>query len=127
MTVTGGSVQSISLGGREFKADAGTKPTVSLGGVSVEQKMNGKGTHRELYTPINWMISGIEVELDLENGDWEYLVNFQLGGGGEIIITYAGDISYIGVGNITDKLDANPSEASISLSCGGGQFLKKLA
>jgi len=127
MTVKGGSIQSISFGGREYKVTTDSKPTVALGGASVEQKMNGMGTHRELYTKIPWMVNGIEVELDLENGDWEYLVNFQLNGGGEILLTYAGDISYIGQGNIKDTLEANPAEAAITVNCGGGQFMKKMA
>lgn len=126
MTVKGGPPKSVSFRGREFKVAVDSDPTVVMGGSEVTQEMNGMGTHRELYTPITWSISSVKLEFDVEGGDHEYLVDFQANGGGEIIITYAFDVSYIGIGNITGSIEANPASASVTLSAGGGGKLKKL-
>jgi hypothetical protein len=124
-TVNGGPLKSISFGGREFKITADADPTVMLGGYDVTQEMNGMGTHREIYMPVAWSISSAKVELDIENGDHEFLVDFQDNGGGDIVISYR-NADYVATGNITGMIEANPASASVTLNAGGGGRLKKL-
>jgi hypothetical protein len=123
--VKGGPMKSVSLNGRELKITADNDATITLGGYEVSQEMNGMGTHRELYMPIPWSASGLKVELDVDNNDHEYLVDFQNGGGGDVVVSYR-NADYVGVGNITGTLEANPASASVTLNLGGGGKLKKL-
>jgi hypothetical protein len=123
--VRGGPIKSVSFGGREFKVTVDADPTVVMGGHDVTQEMNGMGTHRELYMPIAWSISSAKVELDIENSDHEYLVDWQDNGGGDIVISYF-NADYIGNGNITGTIEANPASASVTLNAGGGGQLKKM-
>jgi hypothetical protein len=126
MTIQGGSWESVSLNGREFKCTGDTDPTLVLGGVEVEIQMNGLGGYRELKTPIPWAVNGAQVELDIDNGDLEFLVDFQDSGGGDVCITLFGGTSYTRPGNITGTIEANPKTASISLNLAGGGKLKQL-
>lgn len=126
MTATGGPLESVSFGGRELAVTVDSDPTVVMGGIEIAIEMNGNFTHRELRTPVPWSISSAKVTIDIENGDHEYLVNFQKKGGGEIIITYAGSISYTGNGNITGTIEVNPATASATLSAGGSGMTKKI-
>jgi hypothetical protein len=123
--VKGGPLRSVSFAGREFKVTTDSDPTVVMGGVEVTQEMNGMGTHRELYMPIAWSISSVKLELDVENGDHEFLVDFQEKGGGDIVISYR-SVDYVGSGNITGTLETNPANASVTLSAGGGGKIKRL-
>jgi hypothetical protein len=123
--VRGGPVKSVSFGAREFKMTVDADPVVIAGGYDVAQEMNGMGTHRELYMPIAWSISSAKVELDIENSDHEFLVDFQNNGGGDIVISYF-NANYIGNGNITGTIEANPASASVTLNAGGGGQLKKM-
>jgi hypothetical protein len=126
MTATGGPLESVSFGGRELPVTVDSDPTVVMGGIEIAHEMNGNFTHRELRTPVPWSISSVKLTFDIENGDHEYLVDFQKKGGGEVVITYAGGINYIGNGNITGTIEANPATASVTLSAGGSGMIKKL-
>jgi hypothetical protein len=123
--VKGGPLKSMSFGGREFKVTADSDPTVVMGGVEVTQEMNGMGTHREIHMPIPWSISSVKIELDVENGDQEYLVEFQENDGGDIVISYQ-TVDYVCTGNLTGIVEANPASASATISAGGGGKLKKI-
>lgn len=126
MSIQGGSWESVSLNGREFKCTGDTDPTLILGGHEIEIQMNGMGGYRELKSPIPWAVNGVMVELDVDNGDIEFIVDFQASGGGDICITLFGGTSYTKQGTITGTVEANPKTASITLNLAGGGMLKKL-
>lgn len=126
MTAIGGSLESISLNGREFKCTADTDPGIQLGGEEITMESNGLGGVRELKRKIPWAINGAKVELDMDNEDLEYLTDFQINKGGDVVITFAGGISYTAIGNISGTLESNPADASTTLSLMGGGLLKRL-
>lgn len=124
---TGGPPKAITLGGREFPCPGDASPSVKLGGFENEHLPNGDGkTCRILKTPVTWKISGLSICIDADNGDHEFIENFQSKKDGDITITYANDDVYAGTGNIEGELNIEPTSATTSIDLAGPGKLKKL-
>lgn len=126
MVARGGSPNAISLGGREFPFTADSKPKLKIGGVEVAIEMNGNGTHRELYTDIPWELMDGEIQINQDNDDHEYLVQWQEGGGGDVGMSFKHGVEYQGTGNIIGTVEVDIADAKASISVGGGGKAKKL-
>jgi len=127
MAAVGGSVQSISIGGRIFHAAADSDSNRKLGGFENEFQANGDGTGRLIKTRVGWMISDLNVEIDDSAGDAEFLQEIADNNSLDnvIAVTYASGVVYQGKGNIVDNLEISSNAATVSLSLSGPGNLEK--
>lgn len=94
---TGGSIESVSLAGRIFAVPADADVQRKLGGFENETQPNGDGSMRLIKTRIPASITGLQVTINDDRGDEEYLT--QLKNGREYFpfsITYASGNTYAG-------------------------------
>lgn len=120
MAGRGGSIQSVSINGRLFPVAADADTSRKLGGFENEVQPNGDGTVRVIQTRVAWMLGGIQVEIDEDRGDQQYLQ--QIADDGSLVpmaITYVGNRTYQGSGTLTDELSFSNTSATASVSMGG--------
>ena len=126
MAAVGGSIESISLGGRIFAVAADAEAERKLGGFENEVQANGDGTARLIKTRVPLSISGLTVEVDDFRGDAEFLQaladrpDFF-----PIAITYAGGLVYQGTAQIVDETASSSQNATASISLSGPGRLTK--
>ena len=73
MPATGGSIESVTLDGREFPAAADAEAQRKLGGFENEVQPNGNGTARVIKTRVPWSLDGLTIEIDDSRGDHEFI------------------------------------------------------
>jgi hypothetical protein len=73
MPPVGGSVISVSIGGRQFAVPADAAITIKVGGNENELPSNGDGTSRLIKTRVPGMLTGIVLSIDDSQQDFEYL------------------------------------------------------
>jgi len=128
MAAIGGSVESISLDGRNFAVAADSEVTMKLGGVENELEPNGDGiTARTVKTQIPWALSGLSVEVDHLLGDQEFLVSLQKGGRFfPVVISFADGSAYQGSGQITGEINSSSQKATAEINLmGPGELTKQ--
>lgn len=69
----GGSMETISLAGRDFAVTADTDSSTKRGGFEAELAMNGDGTGRKIMTRVGWALGSVTVSVDQARDDAEYL------------------------------------------------------
>lgn len=126
MTAIGGSVESCSIGGRNFSvaadADAGRK----LGGFENEVQANGDGTARIVKTRVAWMIGGLSLSISSARGDLEYLQGVADGlVEVPITITLADGETYSASGIVTGELSGSSQSATVEVELSGSGKLVK--
>lgn len=126
MSAVGGSIESVSLGGRNFPVAADAETERKLGGWENEVQANGDPSARLIKTRMPLSITGLVVECDDSRGDHEFLQDlanlndfFALG------ITYASGLTYQGRAQIVDELKANSKNATATVSLSGPGVLTK--
>ena len=121
MSAVGGSIESIGLRGREFAVDAEATANRKLGGSKHEVKMNGNGsTARLIKVAGAWMLTGVEVEIDDNRNDQEYLQDLA----NELdffpmSITFASGHTWQGTGQLVEDIELDSQNAIASLSLSG--------
>ena len=126
MTAIAGSIESISFAGRNFAVTADNEPTVKLGGYENEILANGNQTSRQKKVAMSHSVTGLEVEIDNDNGDFEFLQDRADSARFEAFsITYADGNTYQGSSQIQGELTYNPGNATASLDFGGSGKLTK--
>ena len=73
MSAIGGSIESVTLKGREFAVAADAESQRKLGGTENETRANGDGTARLVKTRVPFLLDGLTVVVDDTRGDHEYL------------------------------------------------------
>lgn len=73
MTAIGGSIESVSLDGRNFPATADADTQRKLGGFENDSQANGDGSGRIIKTRVLPALMGVVVECDDDRGDHEFL------------------------------------------------------
>ena len=122
----GGSVESVSLSGREFGVSADVDVKLNLGGFQNEGKANGNGTKRNIKTRVLPKVEGLVLSADLDAGDFEYVQNLSDGGAEfPFSITMAGGVTYQGTVSVEGEVDYSTQNAQISLSLSGSDRLTK--
>lgn len=116
----GGSIESVTIGGRSFTVAADADSNRDLGGFSNEGQMNGNGTRRLIKTRKGWEVGGLALAIDDTRGDQEYLQDVANGSDVPITATYASGITYQGVGNITGDLQVSSQSTTGTVALGGG-------
>lgn len=120
MAATGGSIESVTLDGREFPAAADAEAQRKLGGFENELQPNGDGSARIIKSRVPWSLDGLTVEVDDGRGDHEFLqelanrnVEFP------IAVTFVSGITYQGAGQIVGEMQVSSQNATGAVSLMG--------
>jgi hypothetical protein len=120
MGAIGGSIESISIRGRLLHVAADAEANMKLGGFENEVQANGDGTARVVKTRVCWMLDGVQVEINHQQGDGEFLQEIADGKGLEpVTITYASGVTYQGKGTLTGELQSSSQNATAGISLSG--------
>ena len=123
---TGGSVEAVSIAGREFPADADADTSRMMGGYSNEILPNGDGTARVSKTAKAWSITGLVLEMDDNRGDHEFMQDIiDSKEYKNITITYASGVVYMGKGTVLGDAPVSSKSASMACDLGGPGKLTK--
>jgi hypothetical protein len=127
MSATGGSIESVTISGREFPATADSDVSRKLGGFNNELLPNGDGTSRKIKMRVLPAFTGIVVECDDARADQEFLQDIADGEAlVPIAVTYASGIVYQGKGTIVGDLAASNQSATASFDImGEGKFTQQ--
>lgn len=120
MSAIGGSIESVTLDGREFAVTADADASRKLGGWENELQMNGNGTVRVIKTRTGWSLDGVVIETDDSRADQEFVQELaDRNTDFPIAITYASGITYQGSGIIVGENGASSQSASQTVSLMG--------
>lgn len=120
MAAVGGSIESISLDGRNFGVAADAEAQRKLGGFENEIMANGDGNARLIKTRVPMSLSGLTVEVDDDRGDHEFLQ--ELSNRNDffaVSITYASGKVYQGRGQISGELQVSSQNATAAFDLAG--------
>ena len=120
MPAVGGSIESLTLDGREFAVAADTEAQRKLGGFENEVQANGNGTGRIIKTRVPLSLDGVVVEIDDSRGDHEFLQD--LTDSNDFVslsITYASGITYQGTAQVVGETQASSQSATAPISLMG--------
>lgn len=120
MAGIGGSIQSVSINGRLFPVAADADTTRKLGGFENEVQANGDGTARTIKTRAPWALGGLQVEIDEDRADQQYLQDIADGSDNvPIAITYVSGKTYQGTGTLTDEISFSNTSATATVNMMG--------
>lgn len=126
MAVVGGSIDSVSIDGREFSVAADAEAQRKLGGWENEVIAFGNGDAGIVKTRVPLSITGLTLNIDDSRGDHEFLQDradsqdfFTLG------ITYASGLTYQGRAQITGEMQVSSMNSTAAVSFGGPGKLTK--
>jgi len=120
MASIGGAIESVAIRGRLFAVAADADATLKLGGRNNEIQMNGDTTGRVIQTVVPWMTEGLEISIDNDRGDMEFLQEIADDGiAVPIATTLAGGAVYQGKGLITGEFSQSSQKSTCSLTLSG--------
>lgn len=126
MSAVGGSIESVTLDGRNFAVAADAEAQRKLGGFENEVQANGNGTARLIKTRVPLSIDGLTVEVDDDRGDHEFLQ--ELSNRNDffpVAISYASGNTYQGTAQIVGETQASSQNATAAVSLMGPGILTK--
>ena len=124
MPAIGGSIESITLDGREFAVAADAEAQRKLGGFENEWQMNGNGTGRLIKTRVAWSLDGVVIEVDDSRNDQEFIKELtDRNAEFPIAVTYASGITYQGTGQVVGENAASSQSATQAVSLMGPGIL----
>lgn len=126
MAAVGGSIESITLDGRNFAVAADAEAQRKLGGDENETMANGDGTARLIKTKVAWSLDGASVECDDSRDDHKFLQ--ELADRNTFFpcaITYASGEVFQGTGQITGEMQVSNQSASAAVSLAGSGKLTR--
>jgi hypothetical protein len=122
----GGSIESVTLDGREFPVAADAEAQRKLGGFENEVQANGNGTARLIKTRVPLGIDGLTVEVDDDRGDQEFIQDLaNRNDFFPVAITYASGNTYQGTAQIVGENPASSQNATQAISLMGPGILTK--
>lgn len=120
MPAVGGSIESITLDGRNFAVAADAEGQRKLGGFENEVQANGDGTARKIMTRTPWALDGITVSIDDGRGDDEFIQGLQNRKDFfPIAISFASGTVYQGTGTVTGETPTSSQSATKQISLMG--------
>jgi osmotically-inducible protein OsmY len=126
MSIIAGPVESVGIGGRVFSVAQDADTSRKLGGKENEQMMNGDGTTRTSQTRVAWSVSGLQLSIDDEQGDHEYLQGIaDRAAQVPINLTYASGVVYGGTGTITGEMTTSSANQTASVTLSGPGKLER--
>ncbi|MCH9712766.1 MAG: hypothetical protein K0U20_09100 [Proteobacteria bacterium] len=126
MSAVGGSIESVTLDGREFGVAADAEAQRKLGGFENEIQANGDGTARIIKTRTPLSIDGLTLTTDDDRGDQEFIQ--ELADRNDffpIAITFASGSTYQGSAQIVGDLQASSQSAGTAINLMGPGKLTK--
>ncbi len=126
MSAVGGSIESVTLDGREFGVAADAEAQRKLGGFENEIQANGDGTARIIKTRTPLSIDGLTLTTDDDRGDQEFIQ--ELADRNDffpIAITFASGSTYQGSAQIVGDLQASSQSAMTAVNLMGPGKLTK--
>lgn len=120
MAAIGGSIESVTLKGREFTVAADAESQRKLGGFENEVRANGDGTARIIKTRVPLSLDGLTLVVDDSRGDHEFLQGLaDRGDFWPLAITYASGVTYGGTGQIVGEMQFSSQASTAQLSLSG--------
>lgn len=120
MPAVGGSIQSLSIKARVFPVASDAEANKKLGGFENEVQANGDGTARKIMTRVPWSVDGLQVEINNDKGDHEFLQ--EIADSKDFVsmeLELADGTVYAGTGTITDEIQASSQSTTATLKIGG--------
>ncbi len=120
MTAIGGSIESVSLDGREFAAAADVEVNRKVGGFENEVIPNGNGTSRLIKTRVPFAFDGLAIEIDDARNDQGFVQS--LANGNDffpVTVTYASGVTYQGSAQIVGEIQFSNQTSSATISLMG--------
>lgn len=122
----GGSIESVTLDGRNFPVAADAEAQRKLGGFENEVQANGDSTARLIKTRVPLSIDGLTVEVDDARGDQEFLQGLSdRNDFWPMAVTYASGVTYQGTCQIVGEFQASSQSATGAVSLMGPGILTK--
>ncbi len=126
MSAIGGSIESITLDGRNFAVASDADTQRKLGGFENDVQSNGDGSTRTIKTRVPWSHEGISINVDDDNADQEFLQGLANSNTEfSIAVTNVSGSVYQGTGQITGELTYSNANATASIGLMGSQQLTK--
>ena len=126
MPAIGGSIESITLDGREFTVAGDAEAQRKLGGFENEWQMNGNGTARLIKTRVAWSLDGVVIEVDDSRSDQEFVKSLiDRNAEFPVAITYASGLTYQGTGQVIGENAASSQSATMAVSLMGPGVLSQ--
>lgn len=126
MSAVGGSIESITLDGRNFAVAADAEAQRKLGGFENEVQANGDGTARLIKTRVPLSLDGLTLEIDDDRADQEFLQELtNRNDFFAIVISYASGNDYQGTAQIVGETQTSSQNATASVSLMGPGVLTK--
>jgi len=117
-----------TLGARSFAIQADQSVTLDLGGYTTERQNNGNGTGHKKMTAKMWEIGGLQAEVNLGDGDLEFLQSLQNDPEDATIVwDHITGIVYRGTGSIEGDLKADTNTGYVALTLSGNGKLEAVA
>lgn len=124
--MSGGSIETVALSGRNFSVAADAESQRKLGGFENEVQANGDGTARLIKTRVPLNIDGLTLHVDDNRGDHEFLQDLANGlDFFPLAITYASGVTYQGTCQIVGDFQASSQNATAAVSLTGPGVLTK--
>lgn len=120
MAAVGGPVESITISGRNFVCDSEDDVSITPKGFTNEVKQNGDGTVRLVKSWHVGSIEGLNIAIDEEAGDFDFLKEIQ--DKFEFVsvqCTLVNGIVYNGKMQITDAVKLNTKESTVEVTLSG--------
>lgn len=122
----GGSIESVTLDGRNFPVAADAEAQRKLGGFENEVQANGDSTARLIKTRVPLSLDGLTVEVDDARGDHEFLQGLSdRNDFWSMAVTYASGVTYQGTCQIVGEFQASSQSATGAVSLMGPGILTK--
>ena len=126
MAAVGGSIESLTLDGRNFAVAADAEAQRKLGGFENEVQANGDGTARIIKTRVPLSLDGVVVEIEDARGDQEFLQDLtNRNDYFPIAITYASGDTYQATAQLVGESPASSQSATAPVSLMGPGVLSK--
>lgn len=120
MASVGGSLESVSLRGRNFSVPADAELQRKIGGFENEILANGDGTVREIKTVVPLSVTGLTIQIDDSRGDQEFLQDLADSPDYfDVTLTYASGIVWQCTAQIVGGVEANSQSALAEVSLSG--------
>ena len=122
----GGSIESVTLDGRNFSVAADAEAQRKIGGFENEVQSNGDGTARQIKTRVSLSIDGLTVDIDDAQDDAQFLQELQNRNTFfPISITYASGETYQGEAQIVGETQTSSQNATAAVSLMGPGVLTR--
>lgn len=126
MAAVGGSIESITLDGRNFAVAADSEAQRKLGGFENEVQTNGDGTARLIKTRVPLSLDGLTLEIDDDRADQEFLQELtNRNDFFPIVISYASGNDYQGTAQLVGETQTSSQNATAAVSLMGPGILTK--